>query len=45
VLDLPAARALQVAGEQRLELDEQRKLLIASQLLAHQVRPDAQGLT
>jgi hypothetical protein len=30
VLDLPAARALQVAGEQRLELDEQRELVIAS---------------
>src|ERR1700750_1050511 len=45
LLDLPAAGALQVAGEQRLELDEQRELLIASQLLAHQVGPDAQRLT
>src|SRR6059058_2179670 len=37
LLDLAAAGALQVAGELRLELDEQRKLLIASQLLTHQV--------
>src|SRR6201984_2791045 len=41
----PAAGALQVAGEQRLELDEQRELLITSQFLTHQVRPDAQRLT
>ncbi len=45
LLDLAAAGALQVAGEQRLELDQERELLIASQLLAHQVGPDAQGLT
>jgi hypothetical protein len=45
LLDLAAARALQVAGEQRLELDQERELLIASQLLLHQVRPDAHGLT
>jgi ribosome maturation protein Sdo1 len=44
-LDLAAAGALQVAGEQRRELDEQRELLIASQLLTHQVGPDAQRLT
>jgi hypothetical protein len=45
LLDLAAARALQVAGEQRFQLDEKRKLLISSQLLAHQVGPDTQGLT
>ena len=41
LLDLPAAIALEVAGEQRLKLDQQRELLIAGQLLLHQVCPDA----
>jgi len=40
-LDLPAARALEVAGEQRLQLYQQRELLVAAQLLLHQVCPDA----
>ena len=44
LLDLAAARALQVAREQRLELDEQRELLVSGQLLAHQVGADAQAL-
>src|SRR5207302_11259718 len=44
-LELAAAGALQVAGEQRLELDEPRQLLCASQRLTHQVGPDAQRLT
>jgi hypothetical protein len=44
LLDLAAARALQVACEQRLELHEQRELRVASQLLAQDVGPDAQGL-
>ncbi len=44
VLDLAAARALEVALEERLELDEQRELLRAGQALLHQVRADAHGL-
>ena len=38
VLDLAAARAGQVALEQRLQLDDQRELLAFGQALAHQVR-------
>ena len=34
VLDLPAARAGEVAREERLELDDQRELLAAGELLA-----------
>ena len=45
LLDLAAAGALEVAGEQRLELDEQRELLAAQQLLLHQVRAEPEGLT
>ena len=37
LLDLAAARALEVAREQRLELDQQRELVPAGELLAHQV--------
>jgi hypothetical protein len=37
VLDLAAAGALEVALEQRLELDEQRELVPAAELLLSQV--------
>ena len=39
VLDLAAARAGEVALEQRLELHDQRELLAFGQPLAHQVQP------
>ena len=42
--DLAAARALEVAGEQRLQLDQQRELLDPLELLLGQVRSQAQGL-
>jgi hypothetical protein len=44
VLDLPAERAGEVALEERLELDEQRELLDAPQLLLGQVARDPQRL-
>ena len=44
MLDLAAAGAGQVAGEQRLDLHDQRVLLAAQQLLAQQVGADAQVL-
>jgi hypothetical protein len=44
VLDLAAPVALQVAGEQRLELDNQREFVPAGQLLAGQVGPDLDAL-
>src|SRR6266567_2763697 len=44
LLDLAAPRAFQVAGEQRLQLDEQRELVPAGQLLTNQVGPDPQAL-
>ena len=40
LLDLAAARALEVARVQRLELHDQRVLLDAAELLLHQVRPE-----
>ncbi len=40
MLDLAAAGALEVAREQRLELDDQRELLAPQQLLLQQVRAD-----
>ena len=42
VLDLPAAPARQVAGEERLQFDDQRELLRPLHLLLEQVRADAQ---
>jgi hypothetical protein len=44
VLDLPAAQAGQVAGEQRLQLDDQRELLPPGQLLPGQVGAHPQVL-
>ena len=44
VLDLAAARALEVAGEQRLELDEQRELLPPLDLLLHRYVPSRMRL-
>jgi hypothetical protein len=44
VLDLPAERAGQVALEQRLQLDEERELLDALQLLLGEVARDPQRL-
>ena len=44
VLDLPAERAGEVALEERLELDEQRELLHAPQLLLGQVAGDPERL-
>ena len=44
LLDLAAARALEVAGEQRLELDEQRELVAPAQLLLEQVGPELRRL-
>src|SRR5215472_17583798 len=44
LLNLAAARALEVAGEQRLQLNEQRELVFAAKPLPHQVGPDAQAL-
>src|SRR5439155_5253017 len=45
LLDLAAAGALQVAGEQRLELDQERELLAALQLLPEQVAAQPNRLT
>ena len=45
VLDLAAARAGEVALEQRLELDDQRKLLAFREALAHQVDAHARALS
>ena len=45
VLDLAAAVAGQVAGEQGLELDDERELVPAGQLLAGQVGADLDALT
>src|SRR5439155_22087449 len=44
LLDLPAAGALEVAGEQRLKLDQQRELVPPGQFLAHQVCTDPHAL-
>src|SRR5215469_2601403 len=44
LLDLAAARAFEVAGEQGLQLDDQRELLVAAQFLAHQVAPHPKAL-
>ena len=44
VLDLAAAVAGQVAGEQRLQLDDERELVAAGQLLAGQVGADLDAL-
>src|SRR5271155_5029871 len=44
MLDLAAARARQVALEQRLQLDDQRELLAFGQPLAHQVPTHARAL-
>jgi hypothetical protein len=44
VLDLAAAVARQVAGEQRFELDDQRELLVTQQLLLGDVRADPHRL-
>jgi hypothetical protein len=44
VRDLAAARALEVAGEQRLELDQQRELLASQDLLLDQVRAEPDRL-
>ena len=44
VLDLPAERACEVALEERLELDEQRELVVLAQALLQQVLPDGQAL-
>jgi hypothetical protein len=44
VLDLPAAHTGQVAGEQRLQLDDQRELLPPGELLPGQVGADPQVL-
>jgi hypothetical protein len=44
VLDLPAERAGEVALEERLELDEQRELLVALQLPLHQIAADGDAL-
>src|SRR5262249_16252322 len=45
LLDLPAAGALEVACEQRLELDQEREFVLARQLLAHEIGPDPQALS
>src|SRR4029077_3899195 len=45
LLDLPAPGALEVAREQRLQLDQEGELVMARQLLAHQVGPDPQALS
>ncbi len=45
VLDLPAALAGEVAGEQRLQLDNQRELFPLSELLFNEVRRNLDGLT
>ena len=37
VLDLPAALALEVAGEERLQLDDQRELLALAELLFEEI--------
>ena len=44
-LDLAAARAREIAREERLELDDQRELLATRQLLAHQVSSDPHALS
>ena len=44
LLDLAAAGALEVAGEQRLELDQQRELVGPLELLLHQVGAEADAL-
>src|SRR5205085_4877223 len=45
LLDLAATVAFEVAGEQRLEFDDQREFLAATQLLRKQVRADPDTLT
>ena len=42
--DLSAARALEVAGEQRLQLDEERELVVAAQLLLDEIGAEPHGL-
>src|SRR5690606_16580790 len=44
MLDLAAARAGEVAGEQRLEFEEQRELLPAAQLVPEDVGSDPDAL-
>ena len=45
VLDLPAERAGQVALVERLQLDEERELLDARELLLREIRADPDGLS
>ena len=44
MLDLAAALARQVAGEERLQLDDQRELVPLAELLFEQIRSDLDGL-
>ncbi|MDX6415051.1 MAG: hypothetical protein QOH23_2461 [Gaiellaceae bacterium] len=45
VLDLPAERAGQIALVERLQLDEERELLPALELLLGEIRADPNGLS
>jgi hypothetical protein len=44
MLDLPAAGAGQVAGEQRLQLHDERELVLPAEFVLQDVAADAQAL-